>query len=89
MAGDIVWFAGPQEIGIGDIFSSEELENPALAPLDIEEPTVSMFFLANTGPFSGRDGNASYSATAARAPESRVPSECGVAHRGFGALEWH
>lgn len=57
-AGDIVWLAGPGEIGIGDTFS--ELEDPtaALKPLEIEEPTVSMFFLVNTGPFSGAEGTA-------------------------------
>ena len=57
-AGDIVWIAGPSEIQIGDTFSSPMLENPALKPLEIEEPTVSMFFLTNTGPFSGQDGRA-------------------------------
>jgi len=57
-AGDIIWIAGPEEIGIGDTFSSPEIENPALEPLDIEEPTVSMFFLTNTGPFSGNEGTA-------------------------------
>jgi GTP-binding protein len=29
-----------------------------MPPLDIEDPTVSMFFLVNTGPFSGQEGNA-------------------------------
>jgi GTP-binding protein len=29
-----------------------------LPPLEIEEPTVSMFFLVNNGPFSGQDGQA-------------------------------
>ena len=29
---------------------------PALAPLEIEEPTVSMFFLVNIGPLAGSDG---------------------------------
>jgi GTP-binding protein len=57
-AGDIVWMAGPNEIQIGDTFSAPELENPALPPLEIEEPTVSMFFLVNTGPFAGNDGRA-------------------------------
>jgi len=57
-AGDIVWIAGPEEIGIGDTFASPELENPALPPLDIEEPTVSMFFLVNNGPFAGQEGRA-------------------------------
>ncbi|MCX6831073.1 MAG: translational GTPase TypA [candidate division Zixibacteria bacterium] len=57
-AGDIVWLAGPSEIGIGDTFSSIEDSASALKPLEIEEPTVSMFFLVNTGPFSGADGTA-------------------------------
>jgi GTP-binding protein len=57
-AGDIVWLAGPSEIGIGDSFSAIETPDAALPPLEIEEPTVSMFFLVNTGPFSGEDGTA-------------------------------
>lgn len=57
-AGDIVWLAGPGEIGIGDTFSAHEDPSSALPPLEIEEPTVSMFFLTNTGPFSGEDGTA-------------------------------
>ena len=57
-AGDIVWLAGPGEIGIGDTFSNIEDPAEALKPLEIEEPTVSMFFLVNTGPFSGNDGTA-------------------------------
>ncbi len=57
-AGDIVWLAGPSEIGIGDTFSANEDPASALKPLEIEEPTVSMFFLVNTGPFSGFDGTA-------------------------------
>ncbi len=57
-AGDIVWISGPAEISIGDTFASPELERPALPPLDIEEPTVSMFFLVNSGPFAGREGRA-------------------------------
>jgi GTP-binding protein len=54
--GDIVWIAGPEQIGIGDTFSAPELEAPALKPLEIEEPTVSMFFLVNNGPFAGEEG---------------------------------
>ena len=57
-AGDIVWLAGPAEIGIGDTFSASEDPSAALPPLEIEEPTVSAFFLVNTGPFSGEDGTA-------------------------------
>jgi GTP-binding protein len=57
-AGDIVWLAGPEEINIGDTLSHPSLENPAFKPLDIEEPTVSSFFLVNNGPFSGQEGKA-------------------------------
>ncbi len=56
--GDIVWVAGPEEIGIGDTFATSEDASVALKPLEIEEPTVSMFFLVNSGPFSGEDGTA-------------------------------
>ncbi|MBX7256816.1 MAG: translational GTPase TypA [Candidatus Hydrogenedentes bacterium] len=57
-AGDIVSIAGPKDIHIGDTFSAPELENPALPPLEIEEPTVSMLFCVNTGPFAGQEGKA-------------------------------
>ena len=56
-AGDIVWIAGPTEIGIGDTFAEPDSDE-VLKPLEIEEPTVSMFFLVNDGPFAGDDGNA-------------------------------
>jgi GTP-binding protein len=57
-AGDIVWFTGPDNIDLGDTISAPELSGQALHPLDIEEPTVSMFFIVNTSPFSNQDGNA-------------------------------
>jgi len=57
-AGDIVWIAGPEELNIGDTLSSPEFVDPAMPPLDVEEPTVSMFFLVNTGPFAGEQGRA-------------------------------
>ncbi|MDR1048524.1 MAG: GTP-binding protein, partial [Synergistaceae bacterium] len=57
-AGDIVWLTGASEIDIGDTFSAPELEGGTLPPLSIEEPTVSMFFLVNSGPFAGREGQA-------------------------------
>jgi GTP-binding protein len=59
-AGDIVWLAGPDEISLGDTLASLEREaaGAALPPLEIEEPTVSMFFLVNNGPFAGQDGRA-------------------------------
>lgn len=57
-AGDIVWFTGPENIDLGDTISSPEIPGSVIPPLDIEEPTVSMFFLVNTSPFAGQDGNA-------------------------------
>jgi GTP-binding protein len=57
-AGDIVWLNGPADITIGDTLSAPDLADPALPPLEIEEPTVAMFFLVNNGPFAGRDGQA-------------------------------
>jgi GTP-binding protein len=57
-AGDIVWVNCPTDVTIGDTLSGPDLVDPALPPLEIEEPTVSMFFLTNNGPFSGRDGQA-------------------------------
>ncbi len=55
-AGDIVWISGPEEITIGDTISGLACEAPPLPPLEIEAPTVSMFFLVNTSPLAGREG---------------------------------
>lgn len=57
-AGDIVWFTGPSNIDLGDTMSSPETPDAVMPPLDIEEPTVSMFFIVNTSPFASQDGNA-------------------------------
>jgi GTP-binding protein len=57
-AGDIVWINGPDDLMIGDTLSAPGAPDPALPPLEIEEPTVSMLFLINNGPFSGQDGQA-------------------------------
>ncbi len=57
-AGDIVTISGPKELAIGDTIAAPELENAALPPLEIEEPTVSMLFCVNNGPFAGREGDA-------------------------------
>ncbi len=73
-AGDIVWIAGPEDLGIGDTISAPEQESPALQPLEIEEPTVSMFFLVNTGPFAGEEGRA----ITLRQMKERLERECRV-----------
>jgi GTP-binding protein len=57
-AGDIVTIAGPKTLAIGDTVSAPDLDDCALPPLAIEEPTVSMLFLINSGPFAGQEGKA-------------------------------
>ena len=58
VAGDIVTIAGPKDIFIGDTLAAPGAPNVAQHPLEIEEPTVSMLFMVNTGPFAGKDGDA-------------------------------
>jgi GTP-binding protein len=54
-AGDIVALAGAEEVHVGDTVAAAE--NPeALPPLEFDEPTLSMEFMVNDSPFSGRDG---------------------------------
>ena len=54
-AGDIVALAGMETINVGDTVSS--IGNPqALPPLEIDEPTLSMEFMVNNSPLSGREG---------------------------------
>ncbi len=54
-AGDIVCLAGIADITIGETITDVEHPTP-LAPLAIDEPTVSMIFGVNTSPMAGRDG---------------------------------
>ncbi|MDH5720797.1 MAG: translational GTPase TypA [Spirochaetia bacterium] len=53
--GDVVAIAGIDEMSIGDTLVSEEKINP-LPMIDIEPPTVSMLFMVNDSPFSGKTG---------------------------------
>ena len=54
-AGDIVGIVGIENISISDtICDSSKVE--ALAPLSVDEPTVSMAFRVNDSPFAGLDG---------------------------------
>ncbi len=54
-AGEIVSVAGAEEIGIGDTIS--DAENPVpLKRIEVDEPTMSMIFRVNDGPFAGREG---------------------------------
>ena len=54
-AGDIIEVAGLAGIHIGDTIC--DFNNPEKIPfVDIDEPTVSMTFSVNNGPFAGREG---------------------------------
>ena len=54
-SGDIIAVAGPENMTIGDTITS--LEHPKSLPrIRVDEPTVSMIFYVNDGPFSGREG---------------------------------
>ncbi|SYV96398.1 GTP-binding protein LepA, partial [Mycoplasma putrefaciens] len=54
-AGDIITFAGIEDISIGDTINELNIIKP-LKPILIEEPTMSMNFLVNTSPFAGKVG---------------------------------
>lgn len=54
-AGDIVCLSGIPDINIGDTIC--DINNPEKIPfVDIDEPTVSMTFSVNNGPFAGKEG---------------------------------
>ncbi len=53
--GEIISFAGIEELSIGDTLTS--LENPKPLPrITVDEPTMMMIFRVNDGPFAGREG---------------------------------
>jgi len=54
-AGDIIAVAGVQGISIGDTITDPENPQP-LPRIRVDEPTVSMVFYVNNGPFAGREG---------------------------------
>ena len=54
-SGDIIALAGIDGIDIGDTISCNENPKP-LPRIKVDEPTVSMFFHVNSGPFSGNEG---------------------------------
>jgi GTP-binding protein len=53
--GEIVAVAGMTGIGLGESLADSEDPHP-LAPLHVDEPTMSMDFLINNSPFSGKEG---------------------------------
>jgi GTP-binding protein len=54
-AGEIVCIAGAEEIGIGDTICDPANPQP-LPRISVDEPTMSMVFRVNDGPFAGREG---------------------------------
>jgi GTP-binding protein len=53
--GEIVCIAGAEEIGIGDTIADPAAPE-ALPRISVEEPTMSMVFKVNEGPFAGKEG---------------------------------
>jgi len=54
-AGDIICFTGLDPLNISDTLCDPNAVE-ALAPLSVDEPTVSMTFQVNNSPFAGKDG---------------------------------
>jgi GTP-binding protein len=54
-AGDIVAVTGMSELNVGETIT--EIERPRILPLlTVDEPTISMEFMTNDGPFAGTEG---------------------------------
>ena len=54
-AGDIAVVTGIEELGIGDTLCHPEHREP-LPSIELDEPTLSMVFQANSSPFAGKEG---------------------------------
>ena len=54
-AGDIAAFAGVEGVNIGDTVAALVTPRP-LPRIRVDEPTVSMIFYVNNGPFAGKEG---------------------------------
>lgn len=55
-AGDIVMFAGIDDIDIGETLVTDEATE-ALPAIAVDEPTISLAFMPNSSPFRGREGD--------------------------------
>src|SRR5438874_12299424 len=53
--GEIISLAGLEEVSIGDTIADPEHPIP-LERIHVDEPTMSMVFKVNDGPFAGREG---------------------------------
>lgn len=54
-AGDIIVVAGFPEVNIGDTMTTDESAD-LLPHIAVDEPTISLGFMVNSSPFSGREG---------------------------------
>ncbi|VAW63197.1 GTP-binding protein TypA/BipA [hydrothermal vent metagenome] len=54
-AGDIICFNGIDKLNISDTLCDPD-NTVAMPPLSVDEPTLSMTFQVNNGPFAGKDG---------------------------------
>ena len=54
-SGEIVMLAGENDVEIGDTICSVKCQE-ALPRIEVDEPTVSMEFIVNSGPWAGRSG---------------------------------
>jgi GTP-binding protein len=54
-AGEMIAIAGIPDIRVGETIASA-VDPVALPYVDIDEPTISMMFMVNNGPFAGQDG---------------------------------
>ena len=53
--GDIVAISGISDITIGETICDKDVPDP-IPFVDIDEPTISMYFLVNNSPFAGKEG---------------------------------
>lgn len=54
-SGDIIALAGIDDVTVGETICDESAPE-AMAPIPIDEPTVSMTFMVNNSPFAGKEG---------------------------------
>jgi GTP-binding protein len=54
-AGEIISLSGFDNVKIGDTFASPQAPEP-LTFIEIDEPTIAMYFMVNTSPFAGKEG---------------------------------
>ncbi|MDI6710606.1 MAG: translational GTPase TypA [Thermoanaerobacterales bacterium] len=54
-AGEIVALAGLEDVNVGDTLCAPDHPEP-LPPLEVDEPTLTVIFRVNDGPFAGREG---------------------------------